>query len=186
MPLNTIPLPFGLREVKVTPYTDDAATTLGSPVKLPYGRTLTFAEVETFEDLRGDDQLVASHGSGPNVEWQLESGGVSLEAGAVIYGGLVTTTGVTPNQIKKWEKYAIGSGSTRPYFKIEGRSISDSGGDVHIVINRAKATDNMTGEFADGSFFLFGASGKGYGSNVLADANRVWAIVQNETATAIA
>ena len=105
MPLDTIPLPFGLREVRLTPYTDAAATTLGSAVKLPNSRTLSFAEVEEFEDLRGDDALQASHGAGAEVEWELEGGGVSFEAVAVMYGGVVQTTGVTPNQIKTITKY---------------------------------------------------------------------------------
>lgn len=182
MPLNTIPLPFGLREIKLTPYTDATATTLGSAVKLPNARTLSFAEAEDFEELRGDDRLVASHGSGPNVEWELEGGGISFEAGAVMYGGTVSTSGVSPNQIKKWRKKVT---DQRPQFKIEGQSISDSGGDVHCVIYRAKATDNLTGEFGDGQFFLTGASGIGMPSLVVADLDYVWDFVQNETTTAI-
>lgn len=183
MPLNTISLPFGLRDIKLTPYTDATATVLaGASVDLPYARTLTFAEVEEFEDLRGDDSLVASHGSGPNVEWELEGGGVSLEAVAVMYGGAVSTTGVTPNQIKTLRKLRT---DVRPYFRIEGQSISDSGGDLHIVIYRAKATDNLTGELADGQFFLTGASGKGFYNLVSGQTDRVWDFVQNETAVAI-
>jgi hypothetical protein len=53
------------------------------------------------------------------------------------------------------------------------------------VIYRCKATDNLTGEFTDGSFFLTGASGIGLKSLVVADLNKVWAFVQNETAVAI-
>lgn len=182
MALNTIPLPFGIRDIRLTPYTDATATTLGSGVDLPNARTLSFAEVEEFEELRGDDRLVASHGSGPQVEWELEGGGISFEAGASMYGGTVVTTGVTPNQIKKWTKKVT---DVRPYFKIEGQSISDSGGDVHCVIYRAKATDNLEGEMADGQFFLTGASGVGLASLVVADLDKVWDFVQNETVTPI-
>lgn len=182
MPLDTIPLPYGLRDLKITPYTTPAATTLGSPIDLPNARTLSFAETEEFEDLRGDDRLVATHGAGPNVEWELEGGGISYEAGAAMYGGTVSTTGVTPNQIKKWRKKVT---DQRPYFKIEGQVISDSGGDVHAVIYRAKSTGNLAGEFADGQFFLYGASGLGLPSLVVADLDYVWDFVQNETAIAI-
>lgn len=183
MPLTTIPLPFGLRDVKLTPYTDATATALaGASIDLPYGRTLTFAEVEDFEDLRGDDSLVASHGAGPNVEWEMEGGGVSFEAVAAMYGGTVSTTGSTPNQIKILRKLVT---DVRPYFRIEGQAISDSGGDFHIVIYRAKATDNLTGELGDGQFFLTGASGKGYYNLLSGQTNRVWDFVQNETAVAI-
>lgn len=178
-------LPFGLREIKLIPYTDAAATILGTAVKLPNSRTLSFAEAEEFEDLRGDDELVASHGSGPNVEWELEGGGVSFEAVAVMYGGVVSTTGVTPNQVKTITKY---SGTTyqqsqRPYFRIMGRSISDSGGDFWCLIYRCKATDNLEGEMADGQFFLTGASGLGYSSKEATTLKRVWQWVQNEQET---
>lgn len=183
MPLNTIPLPFGLRDVKITPYTDATATVLaGSSIDLPNSRTFSFAEVEEFEDLRGDDSLVASHGSGPNVEWELEGGGVGFEVVAAMYGGTVSTTGSTPNQVKTLRKLVT---DVRPYFKAEGQAISDSGGDFHIVVYRCKATDNLTGELGDGQFFLTGASGKGFKSLVPATLDRVWDFVQNETAVAI-
>lgn len=178
-----IALPFGLRDIKLTPFTDQSATTLGTPVDLPNARTLSFAEVEEFEDLRGDDRLVASHGSGPNVEWELEGGGIAFEAGAVMYGGLVTTTGTAGTAKKSWVKKVT---DQRPYFKIEGQSISDSGGDVHCIIYRAKATDNLEGEFGDGQFFLTGASGMGYASLVTANLDKVWEFVQNATETPIA
>jgi hypothetical protein len=173
-------LPFGLRDIRLTPYTDLTATILGTSLDLPNARTLTFAEVEDFQELRGDDSVVATHGNGPGVEWELEGGGVSLEAVATMYGGTVATTGVTPNQIKSLTKKIT---DQRPYFKIEGQSISDNGGDFHQVIYRAKATDNLTGEQADGDWFLTGASGIGMKSLVIADLDKVWAWVQNETIT---
>lgn len=179
-----IPLPYGLRDVKITPYTDATATVLaGSSVDLPNGRTFSFAETEKFEELRGDDSLVAVHGAGPQVAWSLEGGGVSLEAVQAMYGGTITTTGSTPNRIKKLRKLKT---DLRPYFKVEGQIISDSGGDVHAVVWRCRATDDLSGEFADGQFFLTGASGQGLGCLIAGpDLNVVWDIVQNETATAI-
>lgn len=185
-----IPLPFGLREVKVNMYTDAAATTLGTWVKFPNSRTLSFAEAEDFEDLRGDDALQASHGAGPNVEWELEGGGAPIEAVASMYGGEVITSGVWGGGTysKTLRKYGSGYGSQwyhsqRPYFRIHGRSISDSGGDFWCVIYRAKATDNLEGEMADGAFFLTGASGTGYHSVEVATLGRVWDWVQHDVDT---
>jgi hypothetical protein len=178
------PLPFGLREVKLTPYTDAAATTLGAGIKLPNSRTFSFVESESFEDLRGDDKLVATHGAGPQVEWALEAGGYSFEAVKVMYGGQsITETGIAPNRIKTLKKLVT---DQRPYFKTEGRAISDSGGDFHIVVWKCKATDNLEGELADGAFFLTGASGVGLPSTLVANLDTVWEFVQNEAATAIA
>lgn len=183
MPLNTIPLPYGLREVKVTPYTDATRTVLaGTSIRFPNSQTFSFSETEEFNELRGDDQLVAVHGAGAQVEWELEGGGMSFEAMAAMYGGTVTTTGVTPNQVKTWDKLTT---DIRPYFKVRGRAISDSGGDVHCVIHAAKSTDDMEGEFADGEFWLAKAAGTGLGSLVTADLGKVYSFIQNETATAV-
>lgn len=179
-----VPLPFGLRDVKITPYTDAQATVLsGSSIDLPNGRTFSFAESEGFEELRGDDSLVAVHGSGPIVNWSLEGGGVSLEAVRAMYGGTITLTGTTPNQQKRLRKLKT---DVRPYFKVEGQVISDSGGDLHAVVWRCKATDDLSGEFADGSFFLTGASGQGLGCLIAGpDFGVVWDLIHNETAIAI-
>lgn len=179
-----IPLPYGLRDVKITPYTDFTATVLaGASIDLPNGRVFSFAETEDFEELRGDDSLVAVHGAGPVVNWELEGGGISLEAVRAMYGGTITLTGTTPNQVKRLRKLKT---DQRPYFKVEGQMISDSGGDVHAVVWRCRATDDFTGSFQDGQFFLTGASGQGLGCLIVgSDFGVVWDIVQNETATAI-
>lgn len=179
-----IALPFGIRDIKITPYTDATATVLaGASIDLPYARTLTFTETEDFEELRGDDSLVAVHGAGPQITWELEAGGYSPAVVKALYGGTVTTTGSTPNQIVKHRKLRT---DLRPYFKLEGQSMSDSGGDVHVVLWRCKATDDLSGEYADGQFFLTGASGSGLGCLIAGpDLGVLWDVVQNETATAI-
>jgi hypothetical protein len=130
MPLTTHPLPYGLRDVKITPYTDAAATTLGTSVDLPVGRTFSFSEAEEFTELRGDDKVVATRGQGSTVEFELESGGISLDAWKVLSGGTLTTTGTAPAQSKKLSKKST---DARPYFKVEGQIISDSGGCADIV-----------------------------------------------------
>lgn len=183
MALANTPLPFGLRDVKVQKLTDDGTATVGGKVDLPYARTFKFAESEAFEDLRGDDELIASHGAGANVEWELESGGLNFDAVAVMYGGTVTTSGVTPNIVKRWRKL---KNDQRPYFRVEGQSISDSGGDVHGVLYRAKATDNMEGEFTDSQFFLTAGKGLGYSNNIVGDDfGALYDFFQNETITPI-
>lgn len=183
MPLNTIPLPYGLRDVKVTPYTTAAADTLGTGVDLPYGRTFSFTETEEYEDLRGDDKLVATHGKGGEVEWELEAGGISLEAYKAMNGGTVGTTGVTPNQIKTYSKLVT---DQRPYFKVEGQAISDSGGDFHGIVYKCKVTGNLEGSLGDGVFWLTKASGKGLPATLTGKVDYLYDFVQNETTTAIA
>jgi hypothetical protein len=182
MPLTTIALPYGIRDIRLTPYTDAAATTLGTAVDLPYGRTLSFSEAEDFEELRGDDKVITTRGKGAQVEWELESGGLPIEAVQVMYGGTVGTTGVTPNQIKTYQKLVT---AARPYFKIEGQAISDSGGDIHVILYKSRCTGELSGEFADGSFWLTGASGVSIPATLSGKTDVLYEFVQNETATAI-
>lgn len=182
MPLTTHPLPYGLRDVKITPYTDAAATTLGTSVDLPVGRTFSFSEAEEFTELRGDDKVVATRGQGSTVEFELESGGISLDAWKVLSGGTLTTTGTAPAQSKKLSKKST---DARPYFKVEGQIISDSGGDVHCVLPKCKITDSLEGEFSDGEFMLTNASGTAIGSTLTGQEDVVYEMTQNETAVAI-
>lgn len=182
MPLAAYAQPFGLRDVKLIPLGADGSTP-GTAVDLPASRTFSFADAEDFESLRGDDKEVASRGSGPKVEWELESGGISLEAYAVMAGGTVTASGVSPAAKKT---YAKNVNQTRPYFKVEGQAISDNGGDFHGLVYKAKATDNLEGELSDGSFWLTSAGGTGFPATEATHIDKLYDFVHNETAVAIA
>lgn len=189
MALNTIPLPYGLRDVKIIPYTDLTATVLGAAkLDLPNSQIFEFTDAEEYEDLRGDDKLVTSHGKGSQVNWSLTSGGISMEAYAAMAGGTVGTTGITPNQVKRYKKNVA---NQRPFFLVEGQAISDSGGDFHGIVYCCRATGDINGKLEDGTFLVPDTEGTGFparaanlGSyaNVLDD---LYDFVQNETITAI-
>lgn len=180
-PISTS-LPYGIRDVKLTPYSDIAGTTLGdTSVDLPNMQTFSFSETEEFQELRGDDRLVTVHGQGAQVEWEIESGGISLRAWAILTGGTATESGVAPNRTLTLRKKAS---DVRLFFRVEGQAISDSGGDLHTVVYRCRANDTIEGEFADGEFFVTNASGVGLpldidGFDLLYD------FIQNETQKAI-
>lgn len=179
-----------MRQIQLTPFTDATATAYAAAsTNLPYSQTLTFADTEEFSQMRGDDQLVTVHGQGTVVDWELEAGGISMEAWKVMAGGTLVVTGVSPNLKKTYRKYATdptdSTKYTRPFFKAEGRAISDSGGDFHIAIYRARATDDLKGELKDGEFWTTGAKGQGLGSLVPADLNAAYDFVQNETPVVI-
>lgn len=176
MALTDPVLPFGLRDVKLTPINSDG--TLGTSVDLPVSQTLSFSEAEDYEELRGDDRLVAVHGKGPVVEWELEAGGISIEAWNVLSGGTVTNSGSGTTEVKDFLKKIT---DQRHYFRIEGQSIADDGGDVHVIIYKAKCDDSLEGEFGDGVFFVTSCSGRGLG-----DVNdNLYRITWNETITSI-
>lgn len=177
-------LPFGMRQVRLTPYTDVSATALSaSSVSLPNSQVFSFTETEDFEELRGDDRLQTSHGKGPQIDWELTAGGISLDAYFVLAGGQAPiTTGTTPNQVKTYRKLVT---DQRVPFKAEGRAISDNGGDLHAIIYRAKTTGDIAGSFEDGKFFLTNAKGTGYYS-LISPVDAVYDFVQNETPAVIA
>lgn len=175
-------LPYGLRDVKLTPYEDALGTILGDEsVDLPNSQTFSFSDAEEFQELRGDDKLVTTHGQGANVDWSLEAGGVSLAAWYVLSGGSLAEIGATPNRKTELTKK---SSDTRGWFRVEGQAISDSGGDMHCVVYRCRTTGNLEGTFGDGEFFVTSASGRGL--PLLDDANDLlYRFVQNETKSAI-
>lgn len=182
-------LPYGLRDVKLIAYPSLAATTFGTVlVDLPNGQTFSFAETEEYTELRGDDQLVTSHGQGAQLDCDLESGGISLPAYKVINGGQIIETGVTPNQVQRYRKLVT---DQRPFFMVVGQAISDSGGDFHTIVYRCRATGDLAGEFTDGAFFIPAVAVTGFPCLVAGDVDgeevlgALYDFVQHETITAI-
>lgn len=171
-------LPFGLRDVKL--YAVDATgVRTGTAVDLPVSQTFSFKETVSSEQLAGDDIIQGSHEYNPIVEWELDAGGYSYEAYAVIAGGTVTSTGTTDTEVKTYSKLNT---DFRPYFEVEGQAISDSGGDMHAIVYRCKADGDLEGSFQNGTFAAVKAAGKAYGR--LSD-NKLYDFVQNATAAPI-
>ena len=176
-------LPYGLRDVNLTPSTDSGAPTLDTTsVDLPNARTFSFSEAEEFTELRGDDKVVTTRGQGASVEWDLEAGGLSFDALKVMAGGTIDDTAVAPNTVRTFTKKVTDS---RPFFQVEGQVISDSGGDVHCILPRCRVTGNIEGEFSDGNFFLTSGSGAALPSLVTGEVDTLYEFVQNESATPI-
>ena len=171
-------LPYGVRDLKLTQYTDAVGTTLNTTsVDLPYIQTLNFTEAEEFQELRGDDKLITTRGRGAQVNWSLESGGLPVPAWAVMTGGSITATGTTPNRVSELRKSAT---AARPFFRIDGRVISDTGGDVLVRIYRCRATGDIQANFAGGEFTTSQISGVGL--PLLDDTNDlIYSIFRRET-----
>lgn len=180
--MGDMALPYGLRDTKITPYTTAAATTLATSLDNPNARKLSFSEAEDFEELRGDDKVIALRGKGASVEWEMEHGGISLAAYKSMAGGTVTTTGVTPATVTTYSKLVTDS---RPYFKAEGQAINDNGGDFHAVLYRCRASDTLEGELGDGAFWLTSASGQALPSLLTGKIDALYDFIINETAASI-
>lgn len=172
-------LPYGMRDIKVA--TLDNAGVKGTLVDLPAAQTLEFTEETASQVLRGDDQVIAQRVTIDNVGWTLDSGGISFEAYTIIAGGAVSSTGTTPAVKKQWRRMGT---DAYPDFFMEGQSLSESGGDHHIVFHRAKATQ-ISGTLQDQEFWVSHAEGNAIATLTAANVGAVWDMVANETAAAI-
>lgn len=178
----TTALPYGCNDLKLTEYLDASGQVLGTTsVDLPYIQTLNFAEAEEFQELRGDDRLITTRGKGSMVNWDLESGGMATQVWAVLSGGDVIERGLPP--MREIEVRKRGT-QTRPWFRIDGKVISDSGGDILVRIYRCRANSNLTANFKDGEFTTTAVSGVGY--PLLDDTNDLlYSIFRRETSSQI-
>jgi hypothetical protein len=182
-------LPYGLRDVKLIQYPTLEATSFGSVLTdLPIARTFSFNDTEEYTDLRGDDALQTSHGQGSQAEWEIESGGISFAAHAILAGGTVVETGISPNQVKRYRKKST---DQRPFFTAAGQAISDNGGDFKSYVWRCRSTGNVEGELADGEFLIPSMSGTGFPCKVAGNVagleilDSVYDFVQSETIAGI-
>jgi hypothetical protein len=175
-------LPYGLRQVMITPYLDGQGSVLANQsYPLPVAMTLGFSEAEQYDELRGDDVLVAVHGRGPQVDWSLEAGGMDMTCWSIISGGSVIESGVAPNRVTRLRK---SGDDQRPYFRIDGRAISDSGGDLVGRIYRAKANGRLQADLRGGAFQTSRIDGVGL--PLIADAGRwLYEFIAHEAETAI-
>jgi hypothetical protein len=177
MALAATRLPYGLRDVKVATVAP-ADGTKGTLVDLPNAQTFEFEETTTTQSLRGDDTTVAQRTTIDAVAWTLEAGGINYEAMVVMAGGAIVSTGTTPAIHKTWTR--LGS-DVYPDFFVEGQSMSESGGDDHTIIPRAKAS-KISGSHTDGEFWVTHAEGTGIASIATATVGQVWQMASNETA----
>ena len=159
--------PFGIRDIKLTPLPS------GSQVDLPVAMKLAFKERLVTAELHGDDSLQSVQSNTDAVEWELEAGGITLEAYAVMTGRTVAIASTSPNETTT---LTANSGDVMPWFKIYGKAI-DGDGDVHVKIPKCKLNAPIEGEFADGGFYVTKCSGL-----AVDDGSELYEMVQNETA----
>src|SRR6185503_10609603 len=90
-------MPYSIMDAKVYPY---SAGVPGTAKDVPGIRRIEMdAQVEETEH-RGDNQILAVAASFNSVDLTVETGQLNLDAIAALSGGLVATTGTTPDQIR--------------------------------------------------------------------------------------
>lgn len=161
--------PFGLREVAL--YASDGS----AKVLLPAAMMLHVTPLMETARFAADGLLVGAAGFVAGAEWELEAGGISLEALAKLAGRTATQTGSAPSRLLTLSQAA---GDAMPYLRIAGRALSDVG-DVVCRLYRCKL-EALEGTFRAGEFWVSYAQGV-----AVSDGTRVYEFVQEETAAAL-
>lgn len=162
---------FGLRQVKLT---DTAG---GTVVYLPAAMMLHFTEKTQSADFTADGVWIAARSMAVGVEWELEAGGISLEAYAKMTGRTATALGTTPNRTVTMN---ADTGTDFPYFRIYGRAVGDGNDDVYCVIYRCKLQE-LEGTMRAGEFWVTSCAGIG----VRDSSSGLFQFVQRETGATI-
>jgi len=160
--------PFGLRDIKIVPAT-------GGAIDLPAAQTLKLTPRIKGGELPGDDMVKAVAAYIEAYEWDLEAGGISLEAHAALTGQTMTTSGTTPTAYKTLKHSA---GNEMPYVKLYGKALGVGTDDIHAKLYKAKCT-KMEGSLKGGEFYVTAASGVAVDDGL---GNGIVDWVQHETA----
>jgi hypothetical protein len=175
---------YGLRELQIAPYSGGS---LGSWMNLP-GLTLTYRLIREQAEMRSNDQVVATTSKVSKVEWDIEAGPFPLEVINAMFGGTLTTTGVSPNE-QKTLKFSVNDET--PDFAIRGRAIGGKtppssggggGGDMVLRLNWCQVTGNLEGSMQDQNWLSPKISGVGLEHST----DGLMSVVTRETAAAFA
>ncbi len=161
--------PFGLRQIAL--YSSDGSGKILLPAAMMLHCTPKI-EAETFS-AEGRNVGAAAFLSG--AEWELEAGGLSLEAYGKLTGLTAASAGSTPNRTLT---LAADAGNAFPYIRIYGRAVSDTG-DVYCRLYRCKLTA-IEGTFRGKEFWISYASGV-----AVSNGTAVLDFVQHETGAAL-
>ena len=166
-------MPFGLCQLKLIGVTNAGTVTL------PVGQKLKFKERVASAELKGDDVIKAVASMSEGAEWEIEAGGLSLEAYALMTGRTVTASGTTPAGTVSLK---AGTGfHAFPYFKVYGKVLGVGLDDVHCKLHKCKLTSGVEGSFENGKFFATAIKGVAVDDGT----NGAFEFVQNETATVL-
>jgi hypothetical protein len=135
--------PFGIRELKL--FNADGSGGLALPRAMMMHVT-PLLETARFD---ADGRLVAAATFVAGAEWEIEAGGISLEALAKLLGMSESLSGLTPNRTLTLSPTIS---AYVPYLRVYGRAISDAGS-IHCRLFRCKV-EAMEGTFRETEFWV--------------------------------
>lgn len=161
--------PFGLRQLAI--YNSDGS----GKVTLPAAMMLHVSPKIESETFTAEGRMVGGASFLSGAEWELEAGGLSLEAYAKLTGLTAASSGSAPNRALTLTQAA---GDVYPYLRIYGRAVGDSG-DVYCRLYRCKLT-SIEGTFRQKEFWITYAGGI-----AVSNGTAVLDFVQHETGIAL-
>lgn len=159
--------PFGLKQIKIVNAADTVA------IDLPAALELEFEETVVSGEFFGNDELQGLVTQPLGIKGKFKAGGIPLSAYALMTGHTYAVTGSTPNEVATLE----GDSATFPYFMVYGKSLGDTGDDIHVKLLKVKLTGSPKGSFKRGEFFMLEAEFQG-----VKVAGKAYDIIANETA----
>lgn len=180
MPLTNESVLLGINDAKIFPISvdDSVALTYGAGVDVPGISNLKVSPKFIEKELKGDESVIDAYSKLEKIEWSIEHGVISLAALAIMIGGEVNLTGVTPNQV---QTYSLNEADLPDYFKLEGKTDYTDIGDAHFVLYKCKCSSldyTLKGE----DYATISASGKAIKTRYN---GKIKDILFNETATDI-
>lgn len=175
---------FAVVDAKISPLTADpegGAATYGASIDVPGIKSVGITPGIASKELRGDNKRLDVDVSISGIRLQFAHAKLSLDALAVLLGGSVLDSGVTPAQKARYRHL----GASRPgYWKFEAQapSVDVIGGDGHIIAYKCIVTGYELGN-AEENYRTF----SGTAETMARLADDVWVDIDiNETAVAIA
>jgi hypothetical protein len=172
---------FGLYDAFITPYVAGVLGAAATGKTVPRIIELDSSVTRSSKDLEATDRIVATHSFAKAMEGSMDAGGVNLDALAVLEGGLVTTAG---SGLTLVNTYKVASDQVEAYFKIEAQMYADDGGDMHLIIWKAKVTNGPDFNPKQGDFLHTNIDWKAVFDDSVTPARLYW-IVQSATVTPI-
>lgn len=161
---------YGLRQVAL--YNADGTGKLA----LPAAMMLHVAPQIESARFEADGRLVGASSFVAGAEWELEAGGISLEALGKLTGLTAAGAGSAPARTLT---LSAAAGAQFPYLRIGGRAVAAEGGDVYAMLYRCKV-EALEGTFRAGEFWVSYAKGVAVSNGTLC-----FEFVQQETVTAL-
>lgn len=129
-------LPYGLTDLVIEPLDASFAPVAAAGLKMLNGQTMDVTINEDQTDEEGYGVVVGTVYSATSADVVLHAAGSDLAAIAAVTGGTVVETGVSPNIIQTLD---IGvTGQARPYCRITGRALGNTGGDSWYRVNAVR------------------------------------------------